>query len=263
MPSTPNLFPRFAEAIRSLSATSILDPVSVPELRLDGGQIAHRAVDMVYAPFDFVNTSARLVVVGLTPGKQQAANALRAAKEAIQAGATTEEASRTAKLFASFSGPMRANLIAMLDYVGVARWLGLQTTATLWTDDAYLVHFTSALRYPVFVDGANWSGTPDMLREPLLRKWLEQYTGSELTELRDPLFVPLGPKVAAALIHLAELGNIRRDRILDGMPHPSGANAERIAYFLGKKSTANLSSKTNPDPIDRAREELLSRVAAL
>ena len=44
------------------------------------------------------------------------------------------------------------------------------------------------------------------------------------------------PKPAAALRHLAGLGILDPSHILDGLPHPSGANAERVAYFLGRKA---------------------------
>jgi hypothetical protein len=218
---------------------------------------------MVYAPFDHANSAARIAVVGLTPGRQQAANAFRAAQQALRASASDAEAAAKATVYSSFSGPMRANLVAMLDKIGIARWLGIASTASLWDRDSRLIHFTSALRYPVFVDGENWSGTPDMLRVSEMRNWLEAYTGTELPLLRDAVFVPLGPKVSAALNHLADIGRIPRDRILDGMPHPSGANAERIAYFLGNKASEHLSPKTNAASIDSARTRLLERIAAL
>jgi len=48
--------------------------------------------------------------------------------------------------------------------------------------------------------------------------------------------------------------------ILAGMPHPSGANGERISYFLGRKDRDKLSSKTNPDKIDHAKEALLEKI---
>jgi hypothetical protein len=256
-------FPRFAGVIRQLSPQQVENPRSVADLRLADVTIGGRVVEMVYAPFDHANTSARIAVVGLTPGRQQAANALGAAQQALLEGSSNEQAGQRAKVFASFSGPMRANLIAMLDKIGIARWLGITTTASLWDRDSQLIHFTSALRYPVFLDGENWSGTPDMLRIACMRNWLDTYTGTELSLLQDAVFVPLGPKVSAALNHLADIGRIPRDRILDGMPHPSGANAERIAYFLGNKASADLSPKTNPDWIDAARANLLGRVAAL
>jgi hypothetical protein len=260
---TPNLLPRFARVIRQLSSRQIDEPQSVPELRLSGTSINDQTIDMVYAPFDHVNSSARVVVVGLTPGRQQATNALRAAQEALCLGTSETEAAKRAKVFASFSGPMRANLIEILDKIGIARWLGLASTASLWGRDSGLIHFTSALRYPVFVDGQNWSGSPDMLRSPKMRQWLESYTGTELSELNEAVFVPLGPKVGAALNHLAHIGRIPADRILDGVPHPSGANAERIAYFLGRKRAADLSAKTNALSIDAARANLIRRVATL
>ncbi|WP_303045736.1 hypothetical protein [Turicimonas muris] len=44
--------------------------------------------------------------------------------------------------------------------------------------------------------------------------------------------------------------------MLPQIPHPSGANAERIAYFLGKKKKEDLSAKTNPDKIDTEKHEI-------
>lgn len=259
-----NLFSRFADVVAGLPATSIVNPRAEPALLLDRIEHDGRAVEMVYAPFDHVNPSARVVIIGMTPGLQQASNALRAAQAALHEGASHSVAAMDAKVFASFSGPMRTNLIAMLDSIGIASHLGVASTASLWEANSHLVHFTSALRYPVFVDGENWSGQPDMLRTEALQQWLEIYTGDELRTLsRNPLFVPLGPKVADALRHLAKRGFIAGDRILTGLPHPSGANAERIAYFLGRKERSLLSSKTNAATIDRDRAGLIARVAGL
>lgn len=58
-------------------------------------------------------------------------------------------------------------------------------------------------------------------------------------------------------------GLLDRSQILDGLPHPSGGNAERIAYFLGKKSRGALSEKTNPQKLDQARDGLIREVMAL
>jgi hypothetical protein len=115
----------------------------------------------------------------------------------------------------------------------------------------------------VFVHGENWSGNPDMLRSAEMRDWLEAFTGTELSLFKDALLVPLGPKVSAALEHLAAKGLVDGSRILDGMPHPSSANSERIAYFLRSKPAARLSDRTNPAVIDAGRSQLLDKVAAL
>lgn len=158
---------------------------------------------------------------------------------------------------------MRTNLVRMMDQVGIADLLGLSTTRTLWEGDSGLVHFTSALRYPVFVDGRNWSGTPDMVRTPKLREWLTKWTGAELAQLNACLLVPLGPKVAAGLRFLAAQGVIDQAKILDGMPHPSGANQERIACFLGDKPADQCSAKTNSLALAAARSELVGKVRRL
>ena len=95
-----------------------------------------------------------------------------------------------------------------------------------------------------------------MTRHPFLRKQLVTYFGADANKMADALFVPLGDKVTEALHFLADQGLMKKDRILDGLPHPSGANAERIAYFLGRKNRSALSAKTNADKLDQARDSM-------
>lgn len=119
------------------------------------------------------------------------------------------------------------------------------------------------LRNAVFVGGENYNGTPNMTRHPFLREQLQTYFGEDAKALPKAIYVPLGDKVAEALHCLADQGLLDRSRILDGLPHPSGANAERIAYFLGRKQRGDLSPKTDPAKLDRARERVLGMVRAL
>ncbi len=216
-----------------------------------------------YAPFDYIQRSARLVIVGITPGAQQARNALVEARRQLIAGADQETALRAAKVFASFSGPMRANLVAMLDHVGLNRWLGVASTTEVWDERTDLVHFTSALRYPVYLNGENYSGSPSMTATPVLREMLVHCLGDEVSSLSNAVWVPLGPKATEGLVWLTKQGLLPPEQVLVGLPHPSGANAERIAYFLGRKERALLSTKTAPDKIDMARTRLSAQIASL
>jgi hypothetical protein len=102
-----------------------------------------------------------------------------------------------------------------------------------------------------------------MTKHPFLREQLLSNFGEDIKALPNAVFVPLGDKVGDALQFLSKQGLLDRDRIIDGLPHPSTANAERIAYFLGKKRREALSVKTNPEKIDMARKEIMSRVMSL
>lgn len=75
--------------------------------------------------------------------------------------------------------------------------------------------------------------------------------------------MPLGPKVAAGLECLQSRGKLSGNLLLNGLPHPSTANAERIACFLGDKPARLVSAKTNADALITAREALKARVSAL
>lgn len=248
---------RFAPVITSASEAEIRSDPTLSD-RLALGREGDLTVS--YAPFEHVVPTARVVIVGITPGAEQARNALLEVRRALLGGAIHRDALARAKVFASFSGPMRNSLVAMLDHVGVHRGLGIASTGSLWSTHAHLVHFTSALRFPVFRGGENYRGNPSMLRTPLLRAQLDAGLVEESRSLSDAIWVPCGPKAAEALGEMVRRGHLAAELVLDGMPHPSGANAERIAYFLGRSSKERLSVKTDPVRIDAAREAMLSKL---
>lgn len=221
-------------------------------------------LSVYYAPFDYINSQAKITICGITPGFQQAVLALNKVKEQLLTDATIDEAKKKAKETASFGGAMRNNLISMLDYIGVHKKLGIASSELLFTSHTHLVHYTSALRYPVFINGENYNGTPNMISNEFLRSHLDKYLIEEIQSLPENcLYVPLGPKVTEAFTHLAAKGVIKTMQVLDGIPHPSGANAERINYFLGKKKREDLSKKTNPMQIDEVKAKLLKKMAAI
>jgi hypothetical protein len=81
-----------------------------------------------------------------------------------------------------------------------------------------------------------------------------------LTRVRWPSSVSTSPQQGATVWEKPFLDPIR---ILDGLPHPSGANGERIAFFLGRTARSALSPKTSPDPIESARDRMREQVKDL
>lgn len=261
---TQTLFTTFAPMLRQMSRAELEAEIIRPQkLLLASGQDGHKQLEIAFAPFDYINKDADIVIVGLTPGRQQMRNALLEAQRCLKSGQNEEDAKKAAKNFASFSGPMRSNLVAMLDNTGMNKALNLASTGSLWAQDSARVHFTSALRYPVFVGGENYSGAPSMLATPLLKGQLMNWFADEMRAMPHAVFIPLGPKVTAAVEAVAIHVGFNTARILSGLPHSSGANAERIAYFLGNKPREQLSTKTNAASLDATRQRLLAQVAAL
>jgi hypothetical protein len=254
-------FSAFRQLILDTDPDAVATPRDIPPAFLLAGC---GALSVHYIPFDYLNPAARVVLVGITPGFVQWKNAVREARRGLALGLPEADILRAAKYTGAFSGAIRPNLVALLDDIGVQRWLGIASCATLFGAHADLMHVTAALRHPVFKDGTNYNGaSPDMLANPLLREQMLEYFAHEAARLAGAVFVPLGPKVGLALDWLAARGVLDPARILHGLPHPSGANAERIAYFLGRKDKASLSSRTNGARIDADRLALRSRMAAL
>jgi hypothetical protein len=247
------LFDQFASVIRAGAAA---DDARL-RLAVDG------KVEVYYAPFEALNPQARLVLVGITPGRVQASNALTEAGRQLAAGATSAEAMRRAKEVGAFSGPMRSNLTSMLDHIGLAKWLELRSFAQLFADKAKLLQTASVLQFPVFVGGENYNGNPDPMRTPILKRFVHEHFAQLGAALPQAVFIPLGPVPTRVMEVMVQGGHFRGRQVLAGLPHPSGANAERIAYFLGRKQGSELSAKTNAGTLDAARRVLQTKVAAL
>ena len=157
-------------------------------------------ISIYYAPFEYVNENAKIVLVGITPGLQQAANALNVAKSGLENGTSSEEILKAVKSNASFSGSMRTNLINMLDHVGINKKLGISSTDQLFTSHSHLAQMASILKNPVFVDGRNYSGSPSMIKSPVFKELMNDFFVTEIcNKLKKPLFISLSPKVTVAL----------------------------------------------------------------
>ena len=254
------LISRFATIIRNLTAAELK---GTPALRQKLTIAEDENIQICYAPFEYINPTARVVLVGITPGNQQMVNAITEARRQLDAGRSLSEAVIAAKRVGAFSGEIRGHLVNLLDHIGLHRWLSIDSCTALFGSASALVQTTSVLRNPVFYRGKDYNGTPNMTRHPLLKAQLTEQFLQDVRALPNAVFVPLGDKVSSALEYLADQGHLDRNRVLAGLPHPSPQNIERVRYFLGKKERSALSTKTAPDKIDAAREALRERVRAL
>lgn len=241
-----------------ISAENPFSGKPTPELLMG----EHGDLTIYYAPFDFINVQARLVICGITPGAQQMNLALNELRTQLLNGVSEKDALRAAKVHASFGGAMRPNLIKLMNYIGLNKTLSIADCNELFGSKSHLVHFTSALRYPVFKNGENYNGTPSMVKNSFLIEIMDKYLVEEVEQLGDDvIYLPLGEKVEQALVRLANKGHLKESQLLLGLPHPSGANNERISYFVGEKK--NPSSQVNKAKHDNARINILNKVESI
>jgi hypothetical protein len=193
------------------------------------------AIKVVWAPVDHTNSKVRIAVVGLTPGWQQVQIAYKVAQKALKDGCNYSDACERAKGQAAFSGTMRRNLVLMLDEIGVAHFLGIDSTGKLFGSSHPDLHTTSALRYPVFYNDKNYKGhAPDPLKNDYLRMMTETLLADELIAVSSALVIPLGKAANECVRHAQSI--CQADIFfLDNFPHPSGANAHRRRQFNDQK----------------------------
>lgn len=191
-----------------------------------------RRLEIFYTAMDWVNPAAEVVLIGITPGRHQAWEAAREAGRALREGAGAEEALRRADRVASFSGPMRSNLVGMLDGIGLADALSLDTTADLFGSAHDRCGLVSATGFPVFVDGRNYTGSdPVLASSPILSSLVRHMLGGDLVLTPHALLVPLGVAAQSAVDLLVGEGIIPTPQCLRGLPHPSGANGHRRSQY--------------------------------
>jgi len=193
-------------------------------------------VEVYWAPFDFINKQAKVIILGITPGFTQMQLAFQYARSHLDTQ-EYDELMCNAKKQASFGGTtMRKNLIDMLDGIELNTFLGISSCEQLFNEKSTLLHTTSVLRYPVFIDSENYSGSnPKIFSQDLFLKMIEDLLIPELNELKDAVIVPTGKVVSDVLRFLVEEGKIENETILFDFPHPSGANGHRKPQYESNK----------------------------
>jgi hypothetical protein len=234
MPILGRLFAAYEAKIRRLPRRrpTTESDVITPGFRLDHDD----RLAIYYAPVDWLSPTARLAIVGITPGKNTMVVAYQTAADCLAAGYTPAPALRQVKSAAPFSG-FRVQLVQWLDYLRVHRHLGLSGSGALWAPEGrkYL-HSTSAVRYPVLKHGTNYSGRdPELSRHPILRRYVLDLLATELAKIPEALIVPLGGAAQCATTLLVDERALDPRRCLSGFPHPSGANGNRMRQWAANK----------------------------
>lgn len=204
----------------------------IKKLTLHSSKYRAKRIDIVFTPFDRVQPKAKVILVGITPGRQQWELAVDAARASLLAGGDLDDALIAASQTGGFAGPMRRNLITMLDSIGVHRALDLETAGSMFESKRGLIDGTSAILHAAFVNGRNYDGyRPPIERVPILREFVERVLAANLTMAPAALIVPLGKTAEAAVDLAAATAGVDSKRILRGFPHPSGANGGRLQQF--------------------------------
>lgn len=192
-----------------------------------------------YAPHnEYINKTAKILIVGICPGWTQTEIAFRNVKESLNNNLNTENILKNCKNAARFAGSMRNNLINMLDELLISEYLNLESAKELFDYDCSLLHTTSLIPYPVFINEKNYTGhTPEIIESQLLMKYVKEHFYQELNQLENkPLIIPLGKSVEEVLKGMIENNIISEKQCLFGFPHPSGANGHRKEQFINNKN---------------------------
>lgn len=197
-------------------------------------------IEIYYSPHnEYINSKAKVFIVGITPGFQQMSTAISSARREFENSNNIEEIQYKCKQLARFSGSLRNNLICMLDEIQLNKYLEINSCSQLFLEKDYLLHTVSLIPYAVFIKGKNYSGhTPKLIKSEFLMKYVYEDFVDELDKLdnaKNILIIPLGRAVEEALSKLCENNILCENQILKGFPHPSGANVNRMVQLEENK----------------------------
>ncbi|MDE5539778.1 MAG: hypothetical protein K2J20_04760 [Bacilli bacterium] len=190
-----------------------------------------------YAPHnEIINENAKIFIAGITPGWTQTSIAYKTAHDKLTQHLDYEAIKKECKRNSRFAGSMRKNLIEMLDDLNLNKKLHLDSCLELFENHDELLHTTSMIPYPVFINHKNYTGfNPKILDSEILKSYLKKYFYKEVESLPNALIIPLGKAVEEILELMISENLIKREQCLLGFPHPSGANGHRQKQFAANK----------------------------
>ncbi|MBR3613697.1 MAG: hypothetical protein IKL55_00765 [Clostridia bacterium] len=194
-------------------------------------------LSIYYAPHnEIINKNAKIFIVGITPGWTQTTIAYKTAHDGLINNLDYEQIKQKCKINSRFAGSMRKNLIEMLDELNLNDKLNLKSCSELFENKDYLLHTTSVIPYPIFINNKNYTGTtPKIMESEVLYGYVRNYFYKEIKSLPNALIIPLGKSVEEILIQIINEGLIKKEQCLLGFPHPSGANGHRKNQFNENK----------------------------
>lgn len=260
------LFGRFAADMERLG------PAGVDACELELGR--DRKYLLRYIPFEHVNTQAKLVIVGITPGRTQLELAYQAVQDLRRAGRPDDEILHEVKKIGAFGGPsMKPNLLKIMNHFHFGEFLGVRDVTSLWDDHANLLHATSVVPHAAFrISGGRekmFAGSfEEVMKSSLLRECFMDGFVRPLCEVNpDALYVGLGRCPESALQWCVEQGYLRQGQVLGAFCHPSTSGGSTTAYYLREVTEAQLSPK-NPVRkrtawLDQAYEQMWQNTRSL
>lgn len=189
--------------------------------------------------FDYVNKYAEVMILGITPGPNQAVD--------------VEDAKRLSKKELkrkyAFSGTlMRKNLIDELNYILLNEFLKIKDCKSLWEDDFSRVEMTSLLKNAVYENNESktpFNETQKINNNEQLKNEFENGFKNDCKKYKNLIIIiALGKKIKIIIDELQEEGIIDKSVKILSIPHPSGGNNGQVSYFLERSSNERYNNDT-------------------
>lgn len=234
------MFTKYSNEIKELSAFDKKDILNEKFLITK-----KHNMEIYYAPHnEIVNEKAKIFIVGITPGWTQTSIAYETAYNGLRNNIEYKSIKKECKKNSRFAGSMRKNLVEMLDELNLNKKLHINSCLELFENKDELLHTTSIIPYPVFINNKNYTGSnPKILDDEVLHSYMKKYFYKEVERMQKALIIPLGKAVEEVLCFMIDEGIIKKEQCLFGFPHPSGANGHRKKQFEENKE--NLLNKVN------------------
>ena len=202
-------------------------------------------IKFINAGFDYPNPEAEVVIVGITPGKNQLENGYDSRSLKVS---SKEESLNRKKMYA-FKG-LRKNIAKMLESVGVDKILNIESCETIWDKEFEKIDATSLIKEAAYED-INGRKVPFNDAEKIANsiRLSERFKNGFVLDCKQysnaKLFVACGHKVYKCLSELKEKGIITVPVI--AIAHPSNNNKIRVVHYQGEVEKSLIECKKDAD----------------
>ncbi|MDH2901519.1 MAG: hypothetical protein PXY39_11165 [archaeon] len=213
-----------------------------PYQRMLVSRISSQDIRIFYAPFDFVNVLARVVILGISPDYNTMFRAYSLALKTrpnacdrhLRLRSIAVEVARK-----SLYHDERSDLVKMMDGIGLNNALGIKSCSEMFDTYPEILHMTSVMRYPTFKGAITYIGfghKPELLSYERFREdFVNVRLASELRSTSEALIIPLGDIASEVLLHLIRRNVLDYRRCMLGFPNASRISAERWSLYEKRK----------------------------
>ena len=175
--------------------------------------------EIYYAPLEYVNYKAKIVMVNLSPDINEMLESFKLANKGVSPKKIKDELISQKNI--------NLNLTKFLDKLNINHLFNIKSCESLFNKNKKLLHITSIIKFPTFYKSKKYLEI-NLFKQKVLVDFIEKYFLKELKIFKDCIIIPLSTDVSSIIENLDNKYNLKLNFFLKQFPN-----------FLNKNNLSN------------------------